>query len=387
MRILIAPDKFKDTLDAAGAAAALAAGVHDALPDAEIVTCPLGDGGEGTGMLLAGALGAEEETARVMDPLGRPRPARWWLCPDQRTTIVELAEASGLALLDASERDALRTTSFGTGQLLRAADDAGCSHVLLCVGGSATVDGGAGCLQALGWELVDKTGTPLTQPMCGCLLSQVGAVRPAAEAGPLSIDILCDVDNRLLGPHGAALVFGPQKGASPAAVQELEQGMTHWASVLRRCCGGDVTRLSGGGAAGGLPAGLAAAMAARLLPGFAEVARRVGLRDQFGGCALCLTGEGCIDEQTVSGKVVAGVARLARELSVPTVAFAGAVRVRPGLTIEALAGGIGVERIVVVTPEGTPPAAALAATAANLRRAAHQTITAWLRGRSPGLGV
>ena len=374
MRILLAPDKFKDALDAPGVAAALAAGVHDAQPDAQVVACPLADGGEGTGRLLAEVLGADERVATVLDPLARPRAARWWVCSARQTAIIELAEASGLALLAAGERDALRTTSFGTGQLLKAAAEAGCRQILLCVGGSATVDGGAGCLQTLGWVFTDHSGAAIPQPLTGGLLSAIGSMRPPDQPYLPSVEILCDVDNPLLGPRGAAAVFAPQKGASAEGVQKLERGLAHWAAVLERCCHVNIRSLDGAGAAGGLPAGLAAALHARLRPGFDEVARRVGLRDKLVGCSLCLTGEGRIDDQTAGGKVVAGIARLAAQQGVPTLAFAGAVRLRPGQTVEDLVQSVGVERIAIITPAGTPPGEALATTAANLRRSAREAL-------------
>lgn len=377
MRILIAPDKFKDALDAPAVAAALAAGVRDARPDAETILCPLGDGGEGTGRLLAGALQAEERPALVLGPLGRQRDARWWLGPDRQTAIIEMAEASGLALLETAERDALRTTSFGTGQLLRAAQEAGCRRVLLCVGGSATVDGGAGCLQALGWKYVDHSGAVIAEPLPGGMLASIADMQPPAQARPLDIEILCDVDNPLLGPRGAAAVFGPQKGASAAAVRQLERGLDRWADLLLRRCGTDVRAIPGGGAAGGLPAGLAAALRAYLRSGFDEVARQVGLGDMIAACDLVLTAEGRIDDQTAGGKVVAGVARLASERRIPVLAFAGAVHLKVGQTLEVLARTVGVETIVVITPPDVPLAAALAATAANLRRAARETLAAY----------
>ncbi len=374
MKILIAPDKFKDALAAADVAAALAAGVRDAHPDADILLCPLADGGEGTGRLLASVLGATERVTVALDPLGRRRDARWWLIPAQQTAIIEMAEASGLALLDASERDALRTSSFGTGLLLHAAHEAGCRRVLLCVGGSATVDGGAGCLQALGWKFVDHSGGTITEPITGGMLSYIGAVQPPATPLAADVEILCDVDNPLLGPRGAAAVFGPQKGASASGVRQLERGLAHWADVLHRCCGTDACALPGGGAAGGLPAGLAAALGARLRPGFDEVARQAGLSDKLRGCDLCLTGEGRIDDQTAGGKVVAGVARLASERRVPLLAFTGAARPRPEQTIEDLARAVGVQRIVVITPPDMLLPEALAATTANLRRAAREAL-------------
>jgi len=367
VKILIAPDKFKHALDAAGVAAAIADGVRAARPDAEIVICPLGDGGEGTGRVLAKVLGATECAADVLDPLGREHTARWWQA-EADTALVEMAEASGLALLTPAERNALRTTSFGTGQVLRAALAAGCTRVLLCVGGSATVDGGAGCLQALGWKFFDHAGAVLNVPITGGMLATIGSVRPPA-APAANIEILCDVDNPLLGPRGAAAVFGPQKGASPAAVAELERGLAHWAALLARLSGADVHARPGMGAAGGVPFGLASACGAQVCRGFDEVAQRVELTNRLRGCDLCLTGEGRIDEQTAGGKVVAGVARLAAKECVPTIALVGAARLKPRQTLADLARAVGVRQIVCITPPGTPEDAALAATAENLRRA------------------
>ncbi len=377
MRILIAPDKFKDALDAEAVAGAIAAGVRDAQPDAEVIRCPLADGGEGTGRLLATALGARERHATVRDPLGRPREACWWSDPAGHTAIIEMAEASGLALLPAAERNALRTTSWGTGQLLQAASAAGCQRVLLCVGGSATVDGGAGCLQALGWVFTTGAGAVLSEPIAGGDLRRISDLRPPPTMPRLELDMLCDVNNPLLGPRGAAPVFASQKGADEAAVVELERGLTNWADVLERDCGMDVRQVPGGGAAGGLPAGLRAALGARLRPGFEEVADCVGLREKLPGCDLCLTGEGRIDEQSVGGKVVGGVARLAAEQGVPTVALAGDVRLRAGQRVEDLAAALGLREIVVITPPGTPAAEALAATGPNLRGAAGRALAAW----------
>lgn len=367
MNVLIAPDKFRDALDAPRVADALAAGVRDACPDANIVICPLGDGGEGTGRVLAAARGAAEETATVLDPLGRPRPARWWHDPTRKLAIVEMAEASGLARLPLSERDPLKTTTFGTGQLLAAAITAGCRRALLCVGGSATVDGGAGCLQALGLTLLDGTGHALTQPITGGTLNQVAAVRPPATPLPIAIDVLCDVANPLLGPRGAAPVFAPQKGADPEGVRTLGQNLAYWQDVLRAAFG-TAGEPPGTGAAGGLPFGLLTACGARLLRGIDVVTDHVQLREKLGACNLCLTGEGRLDAQTAGGKVVSGVARLAASAGVSVIAFVGALEA--GASPESLAAALELDRIVVVTPPDTTLSQALAATADNLRRAA-----------------
>lgn len=388
MKVLVAPDKFRGALDAAAVAAALAAGARDARPDADVGVCPLGDGGEGTGRVLARAAGATPQREDVLDPLGRRRTATWWLDRGQGIAIVEMAEASGLALLTAGERDPLRTTSFGTGQLLAAAIKSGCTRVLLAVGGSATVEGGAGCLQALGCRLFDRAGHEIRQPIGGGRLADVSRIEQPSLP-PVAIDVLCDVDNPLLGPRGAAAVFAPQKGADPAAVAHLEENLAHWAEVLSAFSqmagvrGRAETALvtprklaeqPGTGAAGGLPFGLAAVLGARLHRGFDVVADRLALHERLAGCDLCLTGEGRIDDQTVGGKTVAGIAALARRRRVPVIAVCGAARLRAGQSLSELAAAVGVDRIVVITRPGTPLAEALAGTAENLRRAAREIV-------------
>ncbi len=372
MKILIAPDKFKDAVTAEQAAAALAQGVRAALPAAVINECPLGDGGEGTGAILANALDADERTTAVLDPLSRERTARWWFADTAGLAIVEMAEASGLALLKPDERHALRTTSYGTGQLLAAARDVGCTRILLCVGGSATVDGGVGCLQALGWEFDDLNGARMTKPLCGADLSRIGAVRGPTDTP--SIEVLYDVDNPLLGERGAATVFGPQKGADSADVAQLEVGLAQWARVMSEQSGSDVAALAGSGAAGGLPAGLEVLAGARIRSGFEVVAEHVHLPAALAECDLCLTGEGRLDDQTASGKVVAGVARLATEVDTPVWAFVGAIATRSDRTIEDLRQALGLARVVTISPSDESLEIALRKTVSNLTAAAQSTL-------------
>ncbi len=373
MRFLLAPDKFKDALDAAGVCQAMAAGIREVLPHAEIITCPMGDGGEGTGPLLAQALNAIEQRETVLDALGRECTARWWLTADRTTAVIEMAEASGLWRLSPAERGALRTSSHGTGQLIKAATESGARRVFLCVGGSATVDGGAGCLQALGWRLLDAGGRELSPPLTGADLRRIARLEPPANPpvppNPPVIDlqILCDVDNPLLGPRGAAPVFGPQKGASPDEVQELAAGLESWAGVLKEATGREVADVPGAGAAGGLPAGLFCTLRARLAAGFDLLAEAVDLRNKLSGCDWCLTGEGRLDEQTFGGKVVAGVTRCAAEAGVPTAVFVGAAVLRAGETLEQLARRLGTAAIQIISPRGLSHEAALAQTASNLR--------------------
>ena len=370
MKYLLAPDKFKDALSAQEAAEALARGLQAADSAATIELCPLADGGEGTGRLLASVLSAESHTQSVNGPSGRPRAAAWWLDHAHQTAIIEMAEASGLWLLAESQRDALQATSFGTGQLLHAAIEQRCAKVLLCVGGSATVDGGSGCLQALGWRFFDVAGDELRQPMCGGLLARVARIAPPPAIPAFEIEILCDVDNPLLGPRGAAPVFAPQKGANPEQVRALEAGLANWADMLHRCTGRDVRTLPGAGAAGGTPAGLVATLGATLRPGFDVVASYVDLAARLAASDAVFTGEGRLDEQTSAGKVVAGVARFAARPNKPAVAFVGAVQLHDATDTKQLAQTLGLHDIIVVTPPNTPLDRALRCAGENLAAAA-----------------
>jgi len=299
MLVVVAPDSFKGSLAAAGAADALAEGVGRARPDARIDRCPVADGGEGTVDAILAAAGGERREARVRDPLGREIRARFGLLPPRdgrRVAVLEMAVASGLPLLSGAERDAERTTTHGTGDLILAALDAGADEILLGIGGSATVDGGRGCIEALG-----------------------GPDGLDARLRETRIRVACDVTNPLLGPEGAAAVYGPQKGATPEAVERLERRLAEWARRL----GGEGVDRPGAGAAGGLGFGLAAVCGATLTPGFALVAEAIGLGRRLEGAALCLTGEGRLDAQSAAGKAAAGVARLARERGVPVVCVPG----------------------------------------------------------------
>ena len=368
MRILIAPDSFKEALDAEDVAAALAEGVRAARPDAEVDCCPLGDGGEGSARILARACGAEELRRDISGPRGRRRMARWWRHSGSQTAYIELAEAAGLALLSPAERDPLRTTTYGVGELLQCAVDRGCKSLLLCVGGSATVDGGAGCLQALGCRFHNATGDLIDEPLSGGRLRDVARID--VPSNPIeALTVLCDVDNPLIGPEGAAPVFAPQKGADAATVRELAAALDHWANVLNDATGRDVRTIPHGGAAGGIAAGLHAALGAQLVPGFHAIAERLCLRDRVARADLVLTGEGRFDAQTARGKVVAGVARLAQSRGVPAVALVGAADGDETARKHA-ARRLGLRDVCVITPSGTKIGDALAETRANLYRAA-----------------
>ncbi|MCG3126367.1 MAG: Glycerate 3-kinase [Phycisphaerae bacterium] len=362
--ILVAPDKFKGSLSAAEAAAAMADGVRDACADAAVDVCPLADGGEGSGEILAAALGARRREVEALDALGRPRVAAWWLEAGTSTAIVEFAQIAPM-VRGATVQDVLRATSYGVGQVLAAAAGAGARHVLLCCGGSGSVDGGAGCLQALGFEFIDRDGRRIDVPLGGEGLARVAGVQAPAAHVDVAIDVLCDVDNPLCGERGAAPVFAPQKGATaPEAVDALARNLTTWAGLAKRITGIRIADVAHGGAAGGVPAGLHAFTGARLLSGCEAIARAVRLEERMAAARLCLTGEGRLDAQTAGGKVVAGVARVARARGVPVVAFAGQVD-----GDAAVGEPLGLRAAIAISPAELDHASALARAAQLLRAA------------------
>lgn len=324
MRVVIAPDKFKESATARAAAEAMARGVRTAMPDAEIDLCPVADGGEGTVEALLVAVGGERRRARVTGPLGTPVEAEWALLADG-TAAIEMAAAGGLALVPPDRRDPTRTTTFGVGELIREALDAGVPRILVGVGGSGTVDGGAGAVQALG-AAFSESARPLTG---GDLLRLVAVDLRHLDPrlGDTDLAVACDVANPLLGPGGAAAVYGPQKGAGPEQVVMLEEGLARLAR-LAAAPGTDLNPTAttpGAGAAGGLAFGLAAFLGARLIPGIDLVLDRVGFAERVAGADLVLTGEGRLDDQSLRGKACVGVARAARAAGVPAVALVGSV--------------------------------------------------------------
>jgi glycerate kinase len=325
MKIVAAPNALKGSLSPFEAAAAIAAGAKRGLPGAEVVELGIADGGDGTAEVVCRARGGAFRELAAVDPLGRARTARFaWL--DDGTAVIDVATASGLALLQTTERDALRATSYGTGELLRAAVDAGAKRVVLGVGGSATVDGGAGILQALGARLLDRDGRQLERG--GAALSRLARIDVSAVAArvrEVPIDIACDVDSRLLGEHGAARLFGPQKGATAEGVEQLEAALAHFAAVVKRDFTSDIATVTSGGAAGGIAAGLHGVLGARLLPGVDLVLDAVGFDAALDGAMLCITAEGLLDRQSLRNKGPFGVARRAAARGVPVVALGGGI--------------------------------------------------------------
>jgi glycerate 2-kinase len=326
VRVLVAPDKFKGTLTAAQAAEAIARGWVRGDPAANVETAPMADGGEGTLDALVAALGGERRRTNVSGPLGDPVEAEFALVPTREgpTGVVEMARASGLGLLSPARRDPKRTTTRGTGELILAACRSGVRRVMVCIGGSATNDAGAGMAQALGIRLVDEAGHDLGPggaALANLARIDMSGLDPAVATS--TFVVATDVDNPLVGPQGASVVYGQQKGASPEDVARLDRALGHFAAVVYRDLGVDVRTLKGAGAAGGLGGGLIAFLGARLRPGVDVVMEALRLPQRMEGADLAVTGEGTFDEQSLRGKAPAGVLRVAEEAGVQAVVLAG----------------------------------------------------------------
>lgn len=376
MRIVIAPDSYKGSLSARQVAEAMAAGVRRVLPEAELDLVPIADGGEGTVDALVAATGGEVRTVTVTGPLGEPVAAAFGLLSDGQTAVIEMAAASGLPLVPPDRRNPLVTTTYGTGELIRAALDAGARHLIIGLGGSATVDGGAGMLQALGARLLDAAGAPIG-PGGGALpaLARIDLAGLDPRLAECTLTVACDVDNPLTGPRGAAAVFGPQKGATPDMVAALDAALAHLAAVIRRDLGRDVELVPGAGAAGGLGAALLA-LGARLRPGIEIVVEATRLRERLAGAALCLTGEGQTDFQTARGKAPVGVARAAKAWGVPVLCISGGL----GAGYEEVYA-CGIDAVASAVPGPMPLAEAMARGAELVAAAAERAVRLWWVGR------
>lgn len=324
MKIIIAPDSFKDSLSAQGVADAIAQGLAEVWPDAQLIKCPMADGGEGTVESVLAACDGQWRRTRVHGPLGAPVEARWGWLADSRTAIIEMAEASGLQLVPPGQRDACSSSTYGTGELIRAALDEGAGRVILAIGGSATNDGGAGAMQALGVALLDEHGQPLGPGgLALANLSRIDLGDLDPRLAQVSFEIAADVDNPLCGPHGASAIFGPQKGARAEQVQELDRALGHFADRCAQVLGRDVRDEPGSGAAGGLGFAAKAFLGAQFRTGVEVVAQLTGLADAISGADLVITGEGRFDAQTLRGKTPFGVARIAHRQGVPVLVIAG----------------------------------------------------------------
>ena len=325
MKIVIAPDSFKESLSAPEVAAALARGVKRAAPHALIICVPMADGGEGTVQAVLGATQAERRSHWVQNALGQPVEAQWALLPDQ-TAVIEMACAAGLEHIAPAQRDALRATTFGVGELIAHALDAGARNIVLGLGGSATNDAGAGMLSALGLRLLDAQLKPLAAG--GAALAQLKSIDASNFDSRLKhtkITIASDVNNPLCGPLGASAIFGPQKGASFEQVQTLDAALSHFADVCAVHLGYDQRDAVGSGAAGGVGFAAHAWMQSTFRPGAAVIAEIGGLEQAVQGASFVLTGEGRMDAQTLLGKTPMGVAQIAQRAGVPTIAIVGSL--------------------------------------------------------------
>ena len=326
MNVLLCPDSFKDALSAEEAAKAMAQGIQRAAPNAITQLCPLADGGEGSLDALIAATHAERRTLTVQDALGRPRQAAWGWLSEQRTAFIELAEASGLQHLTRDERNALHTTTFGVGELFLAALDAGATHALLLLGGSATNDAGAGMLQALGATLLDAQGQPL--PPGGGALQQLATLDLSTldpRLADLRVEAAVDVDNPLLGERGASAVFGPQKGATDADVATLDRALGHFADLTAKALGKDDRALPGAGAAGGMGFAAHCFLNAALTPGIEMIMQQANFAQLLNDADVVITGEGRLDGQSLAGKTPIGVSRAAKRHGKPVIVLAGSL--------------------------------------------------------------
>ncbi|MBV2132202.1 glycerate kinase [Pseudomonas sp. MAP12] len=324
MKIVIAPDSFKESLSAAAVAEAIAAGLREVWPQAELLCRPMADGGEGTVAALVAATGGEYRETQVRGPLGEPVVAHWGWIAASRSAVIEMAAASGLHRVPAERRDVLRACTFGTGELIRAALDAGAARIVLGFGGSATNDAGSGMLRALGARFADAAGRPLEPggaELARLALIDLSGLDPRLQE--VDFEVACDVDNPLCGPRGAAQVFGPQKGATPQQVHQLDAALGHFADLCAQTLGRDARDLPGSGAAGGIGFAARSFLAATFRPGIELVAEVSGLEQAVVGADLVITGEGRLDEQTLHGKTPMGVAAVAKRHGVPVVALAG----------------------------------------------------------------
>ena len=350
LRVLVAPSGFKECLTAETVAAAIARGVRRANPLAAIVELPVADGGEGFAVTLASATGGTLKTTRVTGPLGQPVDAVWSVLGGNfaETAVIDMASAAGLSLVPRDRRDPLTTTTYGVGELIRAALDAGIRHIVFGCGDSGTNDGGTGMASALGARFLDARGNPIEPSGRGLLaLDRINLSDIDPRLAETRIEVACNIRNLLCGPKGVAQVYGPQKGASPAQVELLAQALDRFAGAVEQATGIDVTLRPGCGASGGLGAGLHALLGARLHPRYDLVARYLDLDAQLAAADLVLTAEGGLDGQSGEGKIPGELGMRAQKLGIPVIALAGTI----GLRADTLRRhGIGAYFSTVMTP-------------------------------------
>ncbi|MEL7252119.1 MAG: glycerate kinase [Bacteroidota bacterium] len=365
MRYLIATDSFKDALPAAEVCAAIERGLKLANPAAQTIKLPLADGGEGTAEVLTQLTGGETITSHVLAPLGRSIAAQYGMQIDTQTAFIDMAAASGLQLLKPEERNPMLTSTYGTGQLIRDAIAHGVRKIVLGIGGSATNDGGIGMATALGHQFLDADGRQLSG--IGADLRAVSQWVPSREKLP-TIEVLCDIDNPLCGPgRGAAYVYGPQKGAMPQQVEELDQGLQQLANVVQQRTGRDFASVPGAGAAGGLGFGALAFLGATLQSGIQTVLEYANFDQHLQQCDYVITGEGKLDDQTLQGKLIQGLCSRAVAQRKPVIALCGAMLASPNAI-----SAIGLEAAFSIQSQPRSLAEALQHTAEDLAGTAFQ---------------
>ena len=377
MKIIIAPDSYKESLTAMEVATAIEAGFRQVMPTAEYIKLPMADGGEGTVQSLVDASNGTIIEHQVTGPLGEQVPAFFGIMGDDKTAVIEMAAASGLHLVSPNLRNPMLTTSYGTGELILAALDHGVDHIIVGIGGSATNDGGIGMAQALGVQLLDNKGQALGfggQALAQLATIDITTVDP--RLAHIKLEVACDVDNPLCGKKGASHIFGPQKGATPAMVAELDQHLAHYAAIIKRDLAIDVKDMAGAGAAGGMGAALLGLFNAQLRSGIEIVIDAVHLGDIIKDADLVITGEGRIDSQTIHGKTPIGVARTAKKYHKPVIGIAGCLSQDCGVVYDH-----GIDAVFSVVPAAMSLEHAFNNAAVNVELTARNIAAIYCLGR------
>ncbi|MCD9529857.1 glycerate kinase [Photobacterium carnosum] len=377
MKIIIAPDSYKESLTAMEVATAIEAGFRQVMPDAEYIKLPMADGGEGTVQSLVDASNGTIIEHQVTGPLGEQVPAFFGFMGDGKTAVIEMAAASGLHLVSPDLRNPMLTTSYGTGELILAALDHGVDHIIVGIGGSATNDGGIGMAQALGVQLLDNKGQALG--FGGQALAQLASIDITTvdpRLAHIKLEVACDVDNPLCGKKGASHIFGPQKGATPAMVIELDQHLAHYAAIIKRDLAIDVKDMAGAGAAGGMGTALLGLFNAQLRSGIEIVIDAVNLGDIIKDADLVITGEGRIDSQTIHGKTPIGVARTAKKYHKPVIGIAGCLSQDCGVVYDH-----GIDAVFSVVPAAMSLEHAFNNAAVNIELTARNIAAIYCLGR------
>ncbi|MEC6815717.1 glycerate kinase [Photobacterium toruni] len=377
MKIIIAPDSYKESLTAMEVATAIESGFRQVMPNAEYIKLPMADGGEGTVQSLVDASNGTIIEHSVTGPLATQVNAFFGIMGDGKTAVIEMAAASGLHLVSPELRNPLLTTSYGTGELILAALDQGVEHIIVGIGGSATNDGGIGMAQALGVQLLDNNGQPLGfggQALAQLATIDISHIDP--RLATIKLEVACDVDNPLCGEKGASHVFGPQKGATPTMVAELDQYLAHYAAIIKRDLGTDIKNTAGAGAAGGMGAALLGLFNAQLRSGIEIVIDAVNLGDIVKDADLVITGEGRIDSQTIHGKTPIGVARTAKKYHKPVIGIAGCLSQDCGVVYDH-----GIDAVFSVVPAAMSLEQAFSNAAVNVELTARNVAAMYCLGR------